>query len=284
MNVEELTAKDWDELWKLYSETFRDDPNKPWIFRGLRSGNDNLDTTLEREANKYEIPLAELPQLEEALIRQFKRQAHRHLANTPDENDVLAWLALMRHYGAPARLVDWTYSFFVALYFAVEGKTSCAIWALDHNWLRVRSEQLIREHVLDLSLVDPRFKSAEFFKRVFRRTPYDQPFELVYSLNPETLNDRLATQQGLFLAPANIKKSFIDNFTEMQGDDRDVVYKITINLDVPSKKGIIRWLHRMNISRATLFPGLDGFAGSLNMLMAMPDILKGRLPYEAIGP
>jgi hypothetical protein len=52
----------------------------------------------------------------------------------PDLDDTLEWLALMRHHGAPTRLLDWTYSFFVAVYFACEeAKTNapCVVYALD---------------------------------------------------------------------------------------------------------------------------------------------------------
>ena len=43
-----------------------------------------------------------------------------YLNNTPEKNNWVEWLALMRHYGGPARLLDWTYSFFVAVFLATE--------------------------------------------------------------------------------------------------------------------------------------------------------------------
>ena len=48
----------------------------------------------------------------------------------------MEWLSLMRHYGIPTRLLDWTHSFLVAAYFAVDDADKardCAIWALDFN-------------------------------------------------------------------------------------------------------------------------------------------------------
>jgi hypothetical protein len=94
------------------------------------------------------------------------------------------------------------------------------------------------------------------------------------------LNPRLAIQQGLFLAAGNLEKSFEQNFAAVQGaSDANRVLKITIRLNnLDAKKDILRRLHRMNINRATLFPGLDGFAQWLKSLVAMQDVLLGRYP------
>jgi len=41
----------------------------------------------------------------------------------------------MQHHGAPTRLLDFTYSFYIAAYFALEeSEKDCAIWALNMKW------------------------------------------------------------------------------------------------------------------------------------------------------
>jgi len=82
-------------------------------------------------------------------------------------------------------------------------------------------------------------------------------------LNPFRLNARLAVQQGTFLVPLDLTCSFQDNFKASVAEDPDCWDKIDI---VCSKKLITKALselQRMNITALSLFPGIDGFARSL---------------------
>lgn len=67
-------------------------------------------------------------------MRMFRRQCHRYVSRYP--TTPLELLALMQHYEAPTRLQDWTYSFYVALFFAVdraspERSDRSTVWAAD---------------------------------------------------------------------------------------------------------------------------------------------------------
>lgn len=57
---------------------------------------------------------------EEYLLSQFKNAAHHFAEASTMPANTLEWLALMQHYGAPTRLLDFTRSPYVACFFALE--------------------------------------------------------------------------------------------------------------------------------------------------------------------
>ncbi|HEY2170736.1 MAG TPA: FRG domain-containing protein, partial [Candidatus Angelobacter sp.] len=95
-----------------------------WHYRGVLD-NWNLKTSIERAAEDWHIDLKELPNLEKQLILEFKRACHLSAnLQLPNPDDTLGWLALMQHHGTPTRLLDLTYSPFVAAYFALDALLS----------------------------------------------------------------------------------------------------------------------------------------------------------------
>lgn len=68
------------------------------------------------------------------LIKRFKQNAFQFLGRVPKEE--WEWIFLMQHYRVPTRLLDWTESPLIGLYFAVSDRprrkvtTSAALWCL----------------------------------------------------------------------------------------------------------------------------------------------------------
>ncbi len=92
------------------------------------------------------------------------------------------------------------------------------------------------------------------------------------------LNERSAIQRGVFLCAGNVTKPFVENLEENLGGNleknlkrisaknlvknpEENLVKLEISHDL--RLEALRRLHAMNINRASLFPGLEGFAQSL---------------------
>lgn len=118
-------------------------PGNTWIWRGQARFRWRLQPRLARDFAALPPLAADLSRdyagLENGLIGFFKGRARRSLVPAPDDLDLLSWLAVMQHYGAPTRLLDWTRSPFVALWFAYEGASGdedAALWGLNAYYCR----------------------------------------------------------------------------------------------------------------------------------------------------
>jgi FRG domain len=267
-----VEVSSWDAIMDWYNEHIL--TGQQWIFRGQKRNDWGLVTSLERAIKDFDIRNEEVSELEFGLLRRFRRQCHHYITNLPEEHDTMEWLALMQHYGAPTRLLDWTLSLFVALYFAVEpAEEECAIWALQHEWVVEIVHNILPKEASEALEEDRNARKDRTFEMVFRRTP---AVPLVCPIKPYRFNDRLIIQQGAFLCPGDVSLPFEDNMEAVlfQSDSPDKLIKFTIANDSTLRQKIIRHLHHMNMNTATLFPGLVGFAQSLRTLLLFPEILR----------
>jgi hypothetical protein len=280
MVCEELYQPEWICSWNQLVDSHErlvkaeKHDRKRWIFRGQRCYKDpNLSTTLERAAKTYAPPNADIREIEKNILREFKRRLHQYTQDIPEEGDDLEWLALMRHYGAPTRLLDWTRSFFVAAYFAVKSAKDgglCEVWALDTKLFQAKTvlgeyefrcivERGDRQRHKDGAIVDHLMESPE---------------PLVHPVNPLRLNERLTIQQGLFLFPGDVCKRFEENLSakKYRPKSKCSLRRLKIVARGEQRWEILRRLYRMNMSEAVLFPGLEGFSRSLEMSLVLPNI------------
>ncbi len=195
----------------------------------------------------------------------------------PDDGNYLEWVALMRHYGAPTRLLDWTYTFYAAIFFAIEdlesASTEFAVWAISTNWLRDAFKKVTLPAFWSLVGTggsDPNCRQVDTFKLVFLSKT-----RFVINMNSYGQNERQVVQQATFLCQGDIEGSFEENLLELNKGEpiKGNLTKYVITRDKEERKEILRRLHRMNMNRATLFPGLDGFAQSLRNRMLFPQLL-----------
>jgi hypothetical protein len=245
----------WPEFAAIVSEH-----NDGWLYRGQRQ-DWGLKSSLERAIDDWGLEQRIGPEVEMQLLRAFRR-IYRGDDLGRAEVDTLYCLALMQHHGAPTRLLDWSYSPFVAAKFAIEsGGRGAVIWCLNRQWCYTSASTIvgdaaIRERDTDTSRNDSTFKSLYGIKARRRKFAFLE--------NPVHLIPRLSVQQGVFLCPGDIGVSFAENLGAMSGFDIEgSIVKLRLMMESTTTHEFARTLRRMNITSAALFPGLDGLARSL---------------------
>lgn len=283
----EVRVESWEKL-KLYSEGRGIGNPGPeewnrWIFKGHESTKWKLSTTLERTLRerlknlKPRLRLRDAGNWERCLSREFMRKARSFLPDPPSDTDFMEWLALMQHYDAPTRLHDWTYSFWTAVLFAVEKaeidkRKFCAVWALQIDWWR---DECTANQVPELKEM---LKKGSNLKREINFILNKQVRPGIWPLNAYRLNARVIAQQALFVVPLDVTKTFMENLGDCSKGQQKISQHM-IKFVIPCKKNIIgeaiKYLYGHNMTSASFFPGIDGYARSLGNLVLLPDRFRG---------
>ncbi|MUK48274.1 FRG domain-containing protein [Aliivibrio fischeri] len=262
------------ESWKDFKNLLDHRNFRQWIYRGQSDSRWNLESSLYRSiteskkirgaAGKGTLDINKKRD-EEIMLSRFKSSAHLYLSHLPKQNDTFSWLALMQHHGAPTRLLDFSFSAYIALYFALEaGGEDAAVYCVNHNALK----QLDEEHF------------GESRKLVYQRAlnQFNNEDQVcLFAFEPEFSNHRLMAQQGLFVASNSIEFTHEQALSEYELKGNEV-FKIIIPKELRYEG--VRMLHQMNITSGTIYPGLDGFCRSLYQLPIFDSKLQGRVGLE----
>jgi len=235
------------DSWEEYLALISDSPFQNWAFRGQRDASLPLYSALSRYLLTYRIAPRAWPDQEERILRIFKRKAVHFLDHVPARDDDLQWLALMQDHGAPTRLLDFTWSPYVAAFFALHNATEEAvIWAC--NPFEISRMKDARE-------MDP--EQPGNFRKYF--LPGRHP--IVWMGEPYAMNRRLIAQSGTFIVPGVLDQP-IEQILQNYPHPENTFIKFLLPAGKVRDKGM-RELYRMNITQASLFPDLDGLARSL---------------------
>lgn len=219
-------------------------------------------------------------------MKKFKRRAHHYIQNLPDDDNHIEWLSLLQHHGGTTRLLDFTYSFYVAAFFAMENSTEdSAIWAINLNKLTksLPHHSLDDESMCYEIIIDEQKKIAN---ECISNKEGEKDASLI--IDPTQQHERISIQQGLFLFPCNRENPFeknlcssfnfrfhhLKNVNAKKIDASKITSKKFMDISILKiviPKGIhakaLYDLNEMNITSATLFLGLDGLARSLTLHM-----------------
>lgn len=183
---------------------------------------------------------------EATLLKRFKQSAAMLIDMTPQQS--FDWLFLLQHYGVPTRLLDWSESPLVALYFAVEDSTSNvdgALWQLRPSALN-KNAHINNEDEDDYI---PSFEDEELSGYSVESLSQNRRLQLLPVATIATRNNaRIQAQLGVFTIHHREQIPI-----ERVGDSSHIV-KYTI--PATEKEKIARQLRVLGISRFQLFPEL----------------------------
>lgn len=244
--------KSWNNLRHFVSKLSED-----WIFRGQANSTWDLTTSLERASFTQKYDGIEL-----SYLTDFQRGARNFLAAHEQPNDLIEWLALMQHHGAPTRLLDFTKSPFIAAYFAFENiqpkVKSVSIWAINITSIREKAITHLFSHFKSEFQESHNQLTDEIFSKIFYRNDCD----CILPVEPFTMNQRYFLQQSVFVSPGNSLTPLMEQLDFLPIKDVNI-----FKLVVPSSiaRTVQLELQKMNITRTSLFPGLDGYAKYMAM-------------------
>jgi len=250
--MREVRVKSWTELteilyegsWKSGLGRFRSD----FAYRGLEAPEAELQTSLMRLGGSY-------ADLEGHLLRNFRKYAFRGAVS---HDSVWNWLALGQHHGLPTRLLDWTFSPYIALHFVTEHfdwfDQDGVVWCVDFmqvkRFLPEPLRGLLEEEGANVFTAELLTRAAGSLKQFDALA--DEPF--VTFFEPPSLDERIVNQFALFSLMSS-PTATLSQWLESRPDlSRRVVIPSKLKWEVRDK------LDQANITERVLYPGLDGLS------------------------
>lgn len=258
MNItdNDITVNSWSELcdrlydnsWKNHLGRFRTD----YAFRGLSDKDYSLSSGFTRNCGTK-------VNLEYHLLRNFKKYSELdHPGATVSE-----WrlMTIAQHHGLPTRLLDWTYSPFVAAHFATDDLTKydrdSAIWNVDFAKVNRLLPDPLRKvqktagsNTFTIEMLEESLEGLKEFDAL-------DPGNLLVFFEPPSMDSRIVNQFAFFSLMSSATAVMDDWLVKHPDLFRRIIIPKEIKLEVRDK------LDQANITERILFPGLDGLASWL---------------------
>ncbi|MDH5609400.1 MAG: FRG domain-containing protein [Cyclobacteriaceae bacterium] len=251
----EIEVTSWADLQeKLFHDTWNEKIHRyrsQYAYRGQSSVAYDLQTSLMRLGGNY-------AELERHIIRNFKKYSYKDII---DDDTIWHWLSIAQHHGLPTRLLDWTFSPYIALHFATSNTElydeDAVIWSV--NYSSVHAELPAAFRLVNHKEGSDIFTAQMLASVTSSLSDFDQlSDDIVVFFEPPSMDARIVNQHALFSVMNNPART-IDSW--LKGKPELRWFKIII----PAR---IKWeirdkLDQANITERVLFPGLTGLCSWL---------------------
>ena len=199
---------------------------------------------------------------DDELRNEFSRKALPLVAERPPRDD-WEWYFLMQHFRAPTRLLDWTDSALVALYFALTSWSPAgdrrrprrpAVWALN-PWTLNAYHGLFGPAGTDWDVV-PKYLPPVYSGRA--KIP-----KYPIALDPTLTMQRMLVQHSHFTLHGRDLRS-LDEMAEELGLKEDL-FKVVIDADEDGIEYLRQAMTWLGVTETTIFPDLEGLARELRL-------------------
>lgn len=248
----ELCTKEWFTVEGSWGPWFRGQSDATWALRP--------------SMYRYSPLKRNVRALEDEIRQEFVVRAPSLGPERPQNS--WEWYFLMQHCGAPTRLLDWTESALIALFFAVKGgrsrsDTDAAVWILE-PWKLNESVAKIKE------VIAPGAEPGMVARHADRYKPwlpdrYSNPSALKrqfpVAIYPTHFSRRISSQRSCF----TIHGSDLDGFDNLPNKFRNYLRKVIIPAD--KKHAMEASLSVSGIDELTVFPDRDGLGRWLTAVL-----------------
>lgn len=247
--MSDIRVGSWIELQEaVFSSSWQDSIGRfrsSFAFRGIPRTRHGLETSLQTGNFVAHEP---------HLLTSFRKYALRSAVHG---DWVWNWLSLAKHHGLPTRLLDWSYSPYVAMHFATHDfrqfDEDGAIWCVDYRKTNEVLPAALRNVLIQDSV---NIFTTEMLNRVATSLDEfdalaDQDFVLFFE--PPSLDERIVNQFALFSLPSRADLK-LEELLKRLDAYRRIIIPASLKWEVRDK------LDQANVTERVLFPGLDGLS------------------------